>query len=147
REYLEAAALLCNVGLFVSHAAHHKHSYYVIRNSEHLTGFTDREIELIALIARYHRKSAPKPSHAEFAALDDDDQRLVRACAGLLRIAIALDRSHDGRVAGVRARRDGDTLTIAARPRADADIALELFSANQARELLERVLGVTVGVA
>src|SRR5690606_20524482 len=65
RELLEAAALLCNVGLFVSHAQHHKHSYYVIRNSEHLLGFTEREIELIALVARYHRKSAPKADHPE----------------------------------------------------------------------------------
>ena len=60
RELLEAAALLANVGLFVSHGKHHKHSYYVIRNSDHLTGFTDHEIELIALVARYHRKSAPE---------------------------------------------------------------------------------------
>ena len=62
REYLEAAALLANVGLFISHSQHHLHSYYVIRNSERLTGFTDTEIEIIAQIARYHRKSAPKPS-------------------------------------------------------------------------------------
>ena len=80
REVLEAAALLANVGLFVSHAGHHKHSYYVIRNSEMLTGFTDREIELIAQVARYHRKSAPRKKHPEFAALDRDDQ--LRAGAG-----------------------------------------------------------------
>ena len=60
REYLEAAALLANVGLFISHTKHHLHTYYVIRNSEHLTGFTDREIEIIAQVARYHRKSAPE---------------------------------------------------------------------------------------
>ena len=69
REVLEAAALLANVGLFVSHAGHHKHSYYVIRNSEMLTGFTDREVELIAQVARYHRKSAPRKKHPEFAPL------------------------------------------------------------------------------
>ena len=85
REYLEAAALLCNVGLFLSHAGHHRHSYYVIRNSDLLSGFTDREIELIALIARYHRKGLPRAAHPEFAALSKADQRLVRACAGLLR--------------------------------------------------------------
>ena len=67
REYLEAGALLANVGLVISHSKHHLHSYYVIRNSE-LTGLTDTEIEIIAQIARYHRKSAPKASHAEFGA-------------------------------------------------------------------------------
>ena len=82
REVLEAAALLANVGLFVSHAGHHKHSYYVIRNSEMLTGFTDREIELIAQVARYHRKSAPRKKHPEFAALGPDDQQRVRVLAG-----------------------------------------------------------------
>ena len=55
----------------ISHSKHHLHSYYVIRNSE-LVGFTDPEIELIAQVARYHRKSAPKPSHPTFAALDPD---------------------------------------------------------------------------
>ena len=53
---IEAAALLSNVGLFISHSAHHKHSYYVIRHSDRLVGFTDHEIELIAQIARYHRQ-------------------------------------------------------------------------------------------
>ncbi len=86
REYLEAAALLANVGLFISHTKHHLHTYYVIRNSEQLTGFTDREIEIIAQVARYHRKSPPKPEHEEFARLWPDDQRLVRSLAALLRV-------------------------------------------------------------
>ena len=102
REYLEAAALLANVGLFISHTKHHLHTYYVIRNSEHLTGFTDREIEIIAQVARYHRKSAPKPEHEAFARLWPDDQRLVRTLAALLRVSIGLDRSYERRVATVR---------------------------------------------
>ncbi|NBR91949.1 MAG: Ppx/GppA family phosphatase [Actinobacteria bacterium] len=91
RRYLEFAALLANVGVVVSHAKHHLHSYYLIRNSE-LMGLTDREIELIAQIARYHRKSVPKPEHAEFSALSPSDQRLVRGLAALLRVAIGLDQ-------------------------------------------------------
>ena len=101
RELLEAAALLANVGLFISHSGHHKHSYYVIRNSEHLTGFTDGEVELIAQVARYHRKSAPRRKHAEFAALGRDDQHRVRVLAGLLRVAVGLDRNHGAHVASV----------------------------------------------
>ena len=101
REYLEAGALLANVGLVVAHSKHHLHAYYVIRNSE-LAGLTDLEIEIIAQIARYHRKSEPKASHPEFAALDAPDQELVRALAGILRVAIGLDRSHRERVAAVR---------------------------------------------
>ncbi|HEX9317037.1 MAG TPA: hypothetical protein VGA71_16705, partial [Actinomycetota bacterium] len=147
REYLEAAALLCNVGLFLSHAGHHRHSYYVIRNSDLLSGFTDREIELIALIARYHRKGLPRAAHPEFAALSKADQRLVRACAGLLRICIGLDRTHDARVAAVEVQADDGRLTVTAVPRDGVDIGLELFSAAERTDLLTEALDVAVQVA
>lgn len=147
RELLEAAALLANVGLFVSHSGHHKHSYYVIRNSEHLTGFTDREVELIAQVARYHRKSAPRKKHPEFALLGADDQDRVRTLAGLLRVAVGLDRNHLGSVAGVRCW-DGDDgrLVIGVRPQGDVDIELDLYSAGQRTALLAQALGVEVEV-
>ncbi len=147
REYLEAAALLANVGLFISHTKHHLHSYYVIRNSEHLTGFTDREIEVIAQVARYHRKSAPKPEHEAFARLWGTDQTLVRALAGLLRIAIGLDRSYERRVATVRADDDGKLLQIELVPAGDADITLELYAADARKQLLEEVLDRRIAIA
>jgi exopolyphosphatase / guanosine-5'-triphosphate,3'-diphosphate pyrophosphatase len=144
RELLEAAALLSNVGQFIAHAQHHLHSYYVIRNSEHLAGFTDREVELVALIARYHRKSAPKSKHAEFSALRKDDQKLVRAMAGLLRVAIGLDRNHDGRVLGLRPVTDGTDLVLDLDARDGQDVSLELYAADARKDLLEEVLGRTV---
>jgi exopolyphosphatase/guanosine-5'-triphosphate,3'-diphosphate pyrophosphatase len=147
REVLEAAALLCNVGLFLSHAQHHKHSYYVIRSSEHLTGFNDREIELIAQVARYHRKSAPKSKHPEFAALEPEDQRLVSTVAGILRVAVGLDRNHSARVHALRCQDLGDHLEIAVAPEPGEDITLELYSASTRRDLLESMLGIPVEVA
>ena len=69
REYLEAAGLLCNVGLFISHARHHLHSYYIIRNSEHLSGFTDHEVELIAQTARYFKVSVGKSKKSGRASI------------------------------------------------------------------------------
>ena len=142
RSLLEAGALLANVGLTVSHSQHHKHSYYVIRNSDRLVGFTDGEIELVAQVARYHRRSAPKPSHPEWAALSTDRRELVRALAGILRVAIGLDRSHGGLVAGIRVtERDGALVVGAAPVRADADLALELFAASERVDLLADVLG------
>ncbi|HZA76871.1 MAG TPA: Ppx/GppA phosphatase family protein [Acidimicrobiales bacterium] len=147
RELLEAAALLANVGLFLSHAGHHKHSYYVIRNSELLSGFTDREIELIAQVARYHRKSLPRPKHAEFAALDAEDRHRVRVLAGLLRIAVGLDRNHAGLVRGVSCRPDdGGAIVIEVRPAPRADVSLELHAANQRTDLLAEALGRPVKV-
>jgi exopolyphosphatase/guanosine-5'-triphosphate,3'-diphosphate pyrophosphatase len=147
REVLQAAALLANVGLFVSHSSHHKHSYYVIRNSEQLTGFTDREIELIAQVARYHRKSAPRKKHVEFQALAKDDQRRVRVLAGILRVAVGLDRNHGGRVAAVAAEvgESGD-LVVEVTPADDRDVSLELWAANGRSELLAEALGVPVDV-
>lgn len=148
REYLEAAALLCNVGLFVSHAQHHKHSYYVIRNSEHLTGFTDREIEIIAQTARYHRKSAPKPKHPDFARLKPADQDVVRALAAMLRVAIALDRTHAGLVDSVRRGVDGPAgIELVITPRDGDDLSLELYTVGENKQLLESVLGGPVCVA
>jgi exopolyphosphatase/guanosine-5'-triphosphate,3'-diphosphate pyrophosphatase len=147
REVLEAAALLCNVGLFLSHAQHHKHSYYVIRGTDRLAGFTDAEVERIALVARYHRKSEPKAKHPEFAALADDDQHLVRCLAGLLRVAIGLDRSHALRVADVGVDDGRDGLVVRVRPADGADVALELYSATARKDLLESALGIGITLA
>jgi exopolyphosphatase/guanosine-5'-triphosphate,3'-diphosphate pyrophosphatase len=141
REYLEAAALLCNVGLFISHSAHHKHSYYVIRHAEHLTGFTDDEIELIAQTARYHRRSPPKKKHPDFAALDDEGQRIVRTLAGLLRVAIGLDRTHAGLVERVRVREGDGTALVIVVDGGDHAMETEIYSANERGQLLADVLG------
>ncbi|HEY0521580.1 MAG TPA: Ppx/GppA phosphatase family protein [Ilumatobacteraceae bacterium] len=140
REYLEAGALLANTGLVIAHSKHHIHSYYVIRNSE-LTGLTDNEIEIVAQIARYHRKSAPKASHPEFGRLSPEDQRLVRTLSAILRIAISLDRTHDGRVRSLSAQTRDDRVVIEAVAKRGKEISLELYTANERSDLLEEVLG------
>ena len=142
RELLEAAALLANVGLSVSHSEHHKHSYYVIRHSDRLAGFTDHEIELIALVARYHRKSSPKLKHPEFARLREVNQQRVRALAGLLRVGIALDRSHGGPVRSIAMVDDpiDHRLCLDVVPDVHADISLELQAIDERKALLEEVL-------
>ena len=152
RELFEAASLLHNVGIFISHSAHHRHSYYVVRNSEHLTGFTEREIEIIAQVARYHRKSAPKSKHADFASLSPPDQNKVRWMAAMLRIAIGLDRSNRQVVtrvrldssSGRRAADNADTLRLMVRIAPDEDISVELFTAQARCALLESMTGRTV---
>jgi exopolyphosphatase/guanosine-5'-triphosphate,3'-diphosphate pyrophosphatase len=144
-ELLEAAGLLCNVGLAISHDRHHLHSYYVIRNTDLLAGFTDHEVELIALVARYHRKSAPKAGHPGFGTLDEDDQRVVRTLAGLLRVAVGLDRTRDGVVHDVNVESDGDAVHIEVSAAGDAE--LELYSAESRKDLLEQALGVSVDLS
>ncbi len=146
RELLHAGAMLHNIGLFINHAAHHKHSYYIVRNTEQLTGFTDREIELVAQITRYHRKSHPKPSHAEFSSLGSQDKDRVRTLAGILRIAIGLDRSHAGTVTSVNVSYTDDLVRIEPVAAPDGDIELELFAANERSGLLSLSLKRTVKV-
>jgi exopolyphosphatase/guanosine-5'-triphosphate,3'-diphosphate pyrophosphatase len=140
REYLEAATLLANVGQVVSHDKHHLHSYYLIRNCERLTGFTDHEVELIALVARYHRKSAPKASHAEFVRLSRADQRLVRVLAGIERVAIGLDRSQRGLVRSVTAQLGPEAIELQVEAEPGADIALELYASQERSGLLATML-------
>ena len=92
RVLLEAAALLHEIGTFVSTRAYHKHTYYLIANSQ-IYGLTRNEDLVVANVARYHRRSAPKPSHAEYISLTREDRVIVNKLASLLRLAKALDVS------------------------------------------------------
>jgi exopolyphosphatase/guanosine-5'-triphosphate,3'-diphosphate pyrophosphatase len=146
RLYLETAALLANVGLIVSHARHHLHTYYIVRNAE-LVGFTDHEIELIAQIARYHRKSEPKLQHAAFAALSEPDQHTVRMLSAILRIAIGLDRTHDGRTTTASVTQKNTSLQITLHSEKNADLDLNLYATQQRTALLADVFECAVTVA
>ncbi len=146
REYLEAASILHNVGFFISHSQHHLHSYYLIRNSEYLTGFTDREIEIIAQTARYHRKSNPKQKHAEFARLSSEDQKIVRKLASILRIADPLNRTRSSLVRKIQCESVENTLLIHLDVVPGSDPSLEVFSAETRKDLLEEVLGMRVEI-
>ncbi|MBT8484838.1 MAG: Ppx/GppA family phosphatase [Phycisphaerales bacterium] len=101
RELLECAAILHDVGYIINYTRHHKHSYHLIVHSE-LPGFSQRELELVANIARYHRRAHPSKSHAAFQALAPEDREMVRCLAAVLRIADGLDRAHSERVERVR---------------------------------------------
>lgn len=113
RSLLTAAATLHEVGQIVAQSAHHKHSAYLIRHAG-LRGFTPREVELVAQLARYHRKSGPKTSHPEYLALPPADRALVSRLAAVLRVADGLDRSHAGqaRIHHLTRRSGGWTLTV-----------------------------------
>jgi exopolyphosphatase/guanosine-5'-triphosphate,3'-diphosphate pyrophosphatase len=103
RLLLSAAALLHDIGDFVRYDAHHKHSQYIIENSD-IMGLSAEEHAIVANLARYHRKSTPQMAHATFAALGKSARAKVRALSAILRIADALDREHRGKVERVRAR-------------------------------------------
>jgi exopolyphosphatase/guanosine-5'-triphosphate,3'-diphosphate pyrophosphatase len=102
RKLLWAAAILHNCGHYVSHSSHHKHSYYLIRNGE-LLGYNETEIEIIANIARYHRKSAPKKKHDNYRnLLHKEHRQMVNQLSAILRLAVALDRRRIGAISHVK---------------------------------------------
>jgi exopolyphosphatase/guanosine-5'-triphosphate,3'-diphosphate pyrophosphatase len=102
RELLWAAAILHNCGHFVNHSGHHKHSYYLIRHSD-LLGYTEVEIETIANLARYHRKSSPKKKHESYRSIGSKNhRRVVEQLSPLLRLAVALDRRQIGAIQQVQ---------------------------------------------
>jgi exopolyphosphatase/guanosine-5'-triphosphate,3'-diphosphate pyrophosphatase len=138
RSILHAAAMLHDVGSFVSYNRHHKHSYYLLYHAD-LPGFTDRERELIATIARYHRRSAPKDRHLEFQRLTPEERVVVRRLAALLRVADGLDRGHRRHVRAVRVKRRGRSLQIDVS--AEQGSELEVWSARQKADLLEEICG------
>jgi exopolyphosphatase/guanosine-5'-triphosphate,3'-diphosphate pyrophosphatase len=144
REWLEFAALLHDVGTHISYPRHHKHSYYLIKNG-HLRGFEPAEAEVIALVARYHRKSEPKKSHTDFGALGSKRRRTVRTLAAILRFAETLDRSHAQAVTGVEMHDRGAEYLVKLRTTGDAE--LELWAAQRQVAPLARVLGKPIRVS
>src|SRR5438034_1235164 len=138
---LERAAFLHNTGMLIEARRHHKHSYQLIKGTT-LPDVTDEERHEIACIARYHRRALPSVSHEEFAALSRSARKRVSALAALVRIADALDWSHDGRLQRLAASEelcDDRTWTISLWVRPLADLDDELEHANEKADLFEKV--------
>jgi exopolyphosphatase / guanosine-5'-triphosphate,3'-diphosphate pyrophosphatase len=137
REWLEYAALLHDIGVHISYERHHRHSYYLIRNGD-LRGFDPQEIEIMALVARYHRQARPRRSHDGYGDLPAGARRVVKTLAAMLRLAEGLDRSHAQALAGIDLFPRGDDYL--ARLRATGDAELELWAAHRHVGPLERLL-------
>ena len=141
RLLLRVAGLLHEVGGFVSSRAHHKHSEYLIANSE-IFGLNRNEITMVAQIARYHRRSVPKAAHPSYMALARESRVIVNKLAALLRVSDALVRGHRRREADIRFQRQGDEL-IAQMP-AGPDMLLEERAVEAKGDLLEDIYGVRI---
>jgi exopolyphosphatase/guanosine-5'-triphosphate,3'-diphosphate pyrophosphatase len=138
REWLEYAALLHDIGVHISYERHHKHSYYLIKNGD-LRGFDPEEIEVIALVARYHRQATPKRQHGEYAEFRRKRRRTIRTLAAILRLAESLDRSHSQPVSGLELHDRGDDGLLQLRAAGDAE--LELWAATRHAAAFERLIG------
>jgi exopolyphosphatase/guanosine-5'-triphosphate,3'-diphosphate pyrophosphatase len=138
REWLEYAALLHDIGVHISYEDHHKHSYYLVTNGD-LRGFEPAEIQIMALVARYHRRGTPKRHQEGYGQLPRKSRVVVRALAALLRLAEALDRSHSQAITGIDLRDRGDDALLELRTSGDAE--LELWAAQRHAAPFERMIG------
>ena len=141
RRILHAAALLHEVGRFIGYPKHHKHAYHLILHGD-LKGFSAREVELIANVARYHRGSAPKKSHPNYDRLGRSDRKLVKVLGAILRFANALDRAHAQSVETVRCAKRGRKLQVVVE--AESPPLAEIAEAERAVDILEEALEVQV---
>lgn len=138
RLYLQVASLLHDIGLFVGSRAHHKHSYYLISQSD-IFGLRPREREIIANVARYHRRALPQRTHLPFVSLERDERTLVSKLAAILRVANALDREHLQKIRDLRVAREGDQIVLTV-PGA-GDLTMERLALATRSDLFREVFG------
>ena len=143
REILIAAAILHDVGQRIAYKRHHKHSYYLISESE-LPGLDLDEVELVANIARYHRRADPSIKHPPFEALDEEDRDRVTRLSAILRLADALDREHMQKVGDVTARLHDSSVELSLE--GEGDLELEIWALGRKKLLFEETFGLEVAV-
>ena len=141
---MRVAAILHEVGMFVSAREHHKHSLYLILNTE-VFGLSLKDRTLVALLARYIRRYNPDPNHPHFSDLSREERMTVIKLSAILRVADALDRSHSQRIKDIRMRRERDTFYI------DAvgvnDVTVEQFAINSKSDIFQEIYGYEIVVA
>ncbi len=143
RELLEYAALLHDIGTFLSYTRHHQHTYYLIRHAD-LIGFDQKEVAIMAATAYFHRKALPAPRFEAFSGLDRRSRKVVRRLGAFLRLAEYLDRGHTGAIVHARLRREASSLLLEIEP--VGDWSLEEWAVERRRDSLEKALGYPLGV-
>ena len=138
RLLLEVTALVHDIGLFVGLRAHHKHAQYLISASE-IFGLTRDDKDVIANVARYHRRALPQRSHLPYIALDRQDRVRVNKLAAILRVANALDAEHAQKIRNIMVRREevGWVLDV----EGTGDLSLERMAAESRADLFLDVFG------
>jgi exopolyphosphatase/guanosine-5'-triphosphate,3'-diphosphate pyrophosphatase len=136
RDILQAGALVHDVGMSVSNKKHHKRSFQMVKKHR-FVHWRPEEVDLFALVARYHRKSEPSMKHFEYIALPEEDREVVRKLSALLRLADGLDRAHLSTVQDIDVQYDSNNIWIALH--AYRDCGTEIWGAERKAEMFERV--------
>lgn len=140
---LDAAAYLYNIGHFVNEARHHRHSMYIVANSD-MPGFSEEERMVVANLCRYHRKSTPQLTHESFQLLGVEDRRAVMLLTPILRLAVALDQSQEQNVEYVEAIVQDNNVEL--RLYSGKDVDIEQWSAQQVADVFQGIYGKTLTV-
>lgn len=143
RSLLSLAAILHDIGVYVNPRSHHKHSAYLITHSE-LMGLSSATLELVAQVARYHRRATPKPQHQEFQRLGREDRLRVRKLASLLRIADSLDRDHGQRIHSVRVELASNEVAVVCQLPPQEELGVNEWALQQKSDMFESLFGVKV---
>jgi len=143
RELLRYAAYMHDIGYYISHRKHHKHALYLIRNAD-LKGFKEKEIEIMANVARYHRRSTPKSRHREYDKLSPELKDRIRKLSGILRVADGLDRSHYQNVHNLEIEKNGKVIKLFLTT--EEDPHLEIWGAKRKSGLLSEVTGRSIEI-
>ena len=138
---LQLASLLHEIGLFVGIAGYHKHTMYLIQNSE-LFGLSRRDLRIVAQVARYHRRASPRPGHSGYASLSREDRVIISKLASILRVADGLDHSYSQRIRELRCELRQDKLILSVDN--IEDLSLEQIALKQSCSLFEETYGISV---
>ena len=141
RRILLAAAVLHDIGIYISYKGHHRHSLYILQHSE-IADFSSREMLMVANVARYHRKGPPSDDHADYLRLSEDERDRVSMLSAVLRLADALDREHRQRVSDVSADFRGAELIL--NVHGSGDLALERWALARKADLFRDLFGLDV---
>jgi exopolyphosphatase/guanosine-5'-triphosphate,3'-diphosphate pyrophosphatase len=144
RLLLEVAALLHDIGQFVNVTDHHKHTHYLLMANP-VIGLTQSQMAIVANVARYHRKSPPKPQHEPYRILPSKDRVVVTKLAALLRLADAMDNEHASKVAGFSVEYKKPKFEIALR--GEGDMLLEKWALMKKAQMFEEVFSVKFGLS
>jgi len=135
---LEVASIVHDIGEFVAARGHHRHTYYLLVHSE-VFGLSQMDLEVVANIARYHRRGVPQSDHPAYASLPRPARLTVNRLSAILRVADALDKSHSQRVQNPKISVSADELRV--QVEGGEDLGLERIALDAKSGLFEEVFG------
>lgn len=142
RLLLEVSALLHDIGSFISPVSHHKHSSYLVDAAE-IFGLRKADKNIVSNVVRYHRRSIPRSVHVLYMSLPKSDRATVSKLAAILRVADALDHSHQQKIRSIVLDRSEDSITLWA-PEESGDISIERSALVEKGNLFTEVFGLPV---